>query len=122
MSERDYTLQELLDRIVKFRDQRDWKQFHKPKDLSLALAIEVAEILEHLRFKNDGEIEEYLQDSEHRHEVGSELADVLYFLILLSHETGIDLTDAFEKKMEVIAKKYPVHLAKGSNKKYTELG
>ena len=122
MSDHDYTLDDLLDRIVKFRDERDWKQFHKPKDLALALTIEISEILEHLRFKSDGEIEEYLGDGEHRQEVGSELADALYFLLLLSHEAGVDLAAAFEKKMEVIARKYPVHLAKGSNKKYTDLG
>jgi NTP pyrophosphatase (non-canonical NTP hydrolase) len=122
MGDQSCTLQELLDRIVKFRDERDWKQFHKPKDLALALAIEVAEVLEHLRFKSDGEIEAYLQDAQHRREVGSELADVLYFTLLLSHEAGIDLADALEEKMKVIAQRYPVHLAKGSNRKYTELG
>ncbi|MBU1627226.1 nucleotide pyrophosphohydrolase [bacterium] len=111
-----------LQRIcLKYRDDRDWKQFHNPKDLTLALAIEVSEVLEHFRFKDNNEIEQYLANGENKKKVGYEIADILYFILLLSDEIGIDLVKAFKEKMKIAEGKYPVHLARGSNKKYNEL-
>ena len=115
------TLEELREICRRFRDERDWKQYHNLKDMTLAMAIEVAEVLEHVRFKDLEEIKTYLADSDNRREVGHELADVLYFLLLISDEIGIDLAEAFEEKMEIAARKYPVELAKGRNLKYTDL-
>jgi NTP pyrophosphatase (non-canonical NTP hydrolase) len=121
MSNRDTTIQELLDLCLKFRDERDWKQFHTPKDLTLAMAIEVSEILEHFRFKSDPEIAGELKDDRKKLELGYELADALYFLFLLSDAINIDIADVFKENLKIIAEKYPIHLAKGSNKKYTQL-
>lgn len=110
---------QLTKRIITFRDRRDWKQFHNPKDLSVSLVLEAGEVLEHFQWKNDQEMEKHVE--EHRAEIGEELADTLYWILLLAHDTNIDLVEAFEKKMEKNEKKYPVDKAKGSHKKYTEL-
>lgn len=120
MSNQDTTIQELLDLCLKFRDERDWKQFHTPKDLTVALAIEVSEILEHFRFKSDTEIAAELKDNQKRLEIGYELADALYFLLILSDAVGVDLADVFKENLLITAEKYPIHLSKGSNKKYTQ--
>lgn len=112
-------LPDLTRRIIAFRDERDWKQFHKPKDMALSLMLESAEVAELFQWKSDVEIERTL--SEKRNALGRELADVLYWTLLLAHDAGIDLASAFESKMAENEKKYPVELARGSNKKYTEL-
>lgn len=117
----DATISELQELCLKFRDERDWKQFHNPKDLALAMTIEVAEVLEYFRFKSNNEIAKEMEDQNKLTEIGFEVADVLYFVLLLAHELGIDLTRTFRKNLEKAAAKYPVHLSKGSNKKYTEL-
>jgi len=121
MSNKDTTIQELLDLCLKFRDERDWKQFHTPKDLTVAMTIEVSEILEHFRFKSDVEIANELKNQQKKLEIGYELADALYFLLLLSNAVGIDITDVFKENLKITAEKYPIRLAKGSNKKYTQL-
>ncbi len=112
-------IQELTDIIIKHRDARDWKQFHNPKDVALSLVLEAAETLEHFQWKSKEEIEQYVKD--HKEKIGEELADVLYWVLLLSHDLNIDIKDAFKRKMDVNEKKYPVEKAKGSHKKYTEL-
>jgi dCTP diphosphatase len=115
------TIDALQQICIKYRDERDWKQFHNPKDLTLALAIEVSEVLEHFRFKDNEEIERYLENEENKKNVGYEIADILYFVLLLSDNVGIDLVQSFKEKMKISEGKYPVHLAKGCNKKYNEL-
>ena len=105
---------------MEFRDDRDWKQFHHPKDLGLALSIEVSEVLELFRFKSDEEIQQRLARGEWT-ELAHELGDVFYFLLLLAHDTGIDLESALKNKMQISAGRYPVELARGNNAKYTEL-
>ncbi len=112
-------IQELTEEILKFRHDRDWEQFHTPKDLALSLVLEAAEVLEHFQWKNGDELKKYL--AENKDKVGEELSDVLYWVLLLSHDLGIDIKDAFKKKMEHNAKKYPIEKAKGKNGKYTEL-
>ena len=114
------SIDELQRICLNYRDERDWKQFHNPKDLALALAIEVSEVLEHFRFKNNQEIEKYLEKEENKKKVGYEIADILYFILLLSNEIGIDIVEDFKEKMKIAQGKYPVHLAKGSNKEYNE--
>lgn len=113
------TLQELTKRIVSFRDARDWKQFHKPKDMALSLMLESAEVGELFQWKGDSEIEEKLPSM--REELGRELSDVLYWVLLMAHDSGVDLGAAFERKMSENERKYPAELAKGSAKKYSEL-
>ena len=113
------TIEELRKKAVEFSDKRDWKQFHNPKDTALALSIEVAEVLEHFRFKTNDEIKEYLKNPENKKEIGYELADVLHFILILAEETGIDITKAFYEKFDELEKKYPVEKRKGKPHKYT---
>jgi len=105
--------------IRKHVDDRDWDQFHNPKDLSISLALEAAEVMEHFQWKNTEEMEEHAKNK--KNEVGEELADVFYWVLLLANKMDIDLVDAFEKKMVKNAAKYPVEKSKGNHKKYTEL-
>jgi NTP pyrophosphatase (non-canonical NTP hydrolase) len=111
--------EEILKRMLDFREARDWKQFHNPKDLSLSLVLEATEVMEHFQWKNGKELEEYAKT--HKHEIGEELADTLYWVLLLSHDLGIDVFEALDKKMKKNEEKYPVEKAKGSHAKYNEL-
>lgn len=112
-------LHTLIERVVAFRDARDWKQFHKPKDMALSLALEAAEVLEVFQWKSESEIDTVLPQLRER--LGEELSDVLYWVLLLANDAGIDLRAAFDRKMSKNEAKYPTALAKGSNKKYSEL-
>ena len=104
---------------VAFRDARDWKQFHNPKDMALSLVLEAAEVMEHFQWKTPAEVQAYLK--EHKSEVGEELADVLHWVVLMSHDMGIDLAQAFEAKMKKNEKRYPVEKSKGKHTKYNKL-
>jgi len=104
--------------IRQFCDDRNWDQFHNLKDLLISLNLEAAEALEHVQWKNDQELVELTKNNA---ELGEELADVLYWVILIANKANVDLAKAFEKKMEKNASKYPVARAYGSHKKYTEL-
>ncbi len=112
-------IEHLTKKILGFRDERDWKQFHNPKDLAISLCLEAAEVLEHFQWKNDKEMKEYVQAG--KDEIGEELADVLNCLILLSHELDIDLFESLDNKLVKNAKKYPASKSKGNHKKYTKL-
>lgn len=114
------TLKQLEKKVIDFRDSRDWKQFNNQKDMALSLALEAAEVLEHFQWKVTAEeIEEYAKV--HKKQIGEELADVLYWVLTMNHDLGIDMVDAFEKKMVKNAKKYPLKKSKGRPNKYTEL-
>jgi dCTP diphosphatase len=112
-------LEELQTVIVKFCEERNWKQFHNPKDLAISLVLEAAELLEHFQWKDEKEIKEHL--AERGNEVSEELADTFYWVLLIAHELDIDLVKAFDNKMAKNRLKYPVKKAKGSHAKYTEL-
>lgn len=112
-------IQKLTKLITKFRDARDWKQFHNPKDMSLSLVLEATEVMEHFQWQNTEEMKVYVK--RHKHEIGEELADALYWILLISNDLDIDIKKALEKKLAIQEKKYPVTKAKGSHKKYTEL-
>jgi len=105
--------------IKRFRDARNWKQFHHPKDLAVSLVLEAAEVLEHFQWKNGAELDAYLKSN--KKHVGDELADVLYWVLLMSHDLGIDLVTAFDRKMRLNAKKYPIRKVKGKHTKYNRL-
>lgn len=105
--------------VIKYRNERDWKQFHNPKDLAISLLLEASEVIEHFQWKNKEEIDEHLK--KHKTEVADELSDVLYWVLLMSYDINIDISKAFIKKMKENEKKYPIKKAKGSHKKYTEL-
>lgn len=105
--------------IVAFRDERDWKQFHNPKDLAISLMLEAGEVLEHFQWKNAEEMAAHVEA--HKEDVADELSDTLYWILLMANDLNIDLVAALEKKMEKNRAKYPTDKAKGSHKKYTEL-
>lgn len=119
-SDLDATVAALRRAVLSFRDARDWAQFHNPKDLALAMSIEASEVLELFRFKTDEEIRQQIDEGQ-LPDLAHELADVLYWVLLLSHEAGVDLASALEEKLAISGHRYPVDLAKGRKVKYTEL-
>ena len=112
-------ISELQKKIVAFRDARNWKQFHNPKDLAISLVLEAGEFIEHFQWKNADEIEQHIRSN--KEEISDELADVLYWVLLIANDLDIDLVKALNKKLKKNEAKYPVEKAKGSHKKYTEL-
>jgi dCTP diphosphatase len=112
-------VREITERLLAFRDARDWKQFHNPKDLALSLVLEAGEVLEHFQWKNGDEIEKYAK--EHKEDIGEELADVFNWVLLMSHDLDIDISEAARKKIEKNEGKYPIEKAKGKSDKYTDL-
>lgn len=109
----------LTEKIKKFRDDRDWKQFHNPKDVALSLMLEAGEVAEHFQWKNKEEIEKYIKTN--RNDIGEELADVLYWVLLMSYDLKINIKKMLEKKITRNAKKYPVEKARGKHTKYNKL-
>ena len=111
------SLVELRQKIDDFVHERDWAQFHSPKNLAMAMIVEAAELVEH--FQWDTIQESYDLSAEKRQEVAHELADPFVYLLRLAEVTGIDLIQAANDKIALNAIKYPVDKAKGSNAKYT---
>jgi len=112
-------INQITEKIKKFRDDRDWMQFHNHKDMALSLVLEATEVLEHFQWKTSEQVVEHGKVS--KEELAEELADVAMYLFELADNLGVDLSDAISKKIEKNAKKYPVAKAMGSAKKYTEL-
>jgi len=113
--------EKLLEAVIRFRDERDWAQFHKPKDLALGMGVEASELSELFLWKDEAEVEAALADPSIRERLGEEMADVQIFLLYLAHDAGIDLCRAAEDKIAKNAAKYPVEKARGSARKYSEL-
>ncbi len=113
------TLGQLTKIALKFRDEREWKQFHNPKDLAITLSLEAAELLELMQWKNGRDLEAELR--RRKQDVADELSDVLHATLLMAAELDIDLGKAFKRKMVKNARKYPVEKSRGSARKYTEL-
>jgi len=109
----------LTQKIVAFRDERDWKQFHNPKDEALSLVLEAAEVMEHFQWKSAEEMQKHVTDQ--KEEIGAELADVFYWVLLMSHDLDINIADALENKIKKNAEKYPVEKSKGSHAKYIRI-
>jgi NTP pyrophosphatase (non-canonical NTP hydrolase) len=112
-------MQDTIARIRKFRDDRDWKQFHNPKDLAVSISIEAAELLELFQWKTGAESAAHAAANLER--VSEEIADVAIYLIELADITGIDLAQAIDAKLEKNASKYPVEKSRGLSTKYTDL-
>lgn len=112
------SLEDLQKMIRKFCDDRNWGQFHNPKDLAISLALESAEVLEHFQWMNDDEMKIYSIDK--KEAISEELADVFYWILLISNKLDIDLVKSFENKMLKNESKYPIEKSIGSHKKYTE--
>lgn len=111
------SLAELRQKIDNFVNERDWAQFHSPKNLAMAMIVEAAELVE--LFQWDTIQESYELSTEKRQEVANELADTFVYLLRLAEVTGIDLIQAANEKIALNAIKYPVEKSKGSNAKYT---
>ena len=111
--------QETIDRILKFRNDRDWGQFHTIKDLCLGLNIEVSELQEIFLWKDDKELKKTINTK--KESIGDELADIFIFLAYLSNDLSIDLNVAINRKIDKNGNKYPIAESRGSNKKYNEL-
>lgn len=109
-------IKQLTDQVLKFRDERDWQQFHNPKDLALSLSLEASELLETFQWKTSEEaLDKNLGNMK------DELADIFIYTLLFANQAGIDLAEAVEQKIQKNIEKYPVDKAYGSNAKYTEL-
>ena len=119
MTDATTTIGDVKAALRAFARERDWEQFHNPKDLGLALSIEIGEILEHFRFQTNEEIAKRLEDETFRASLAHELADAASFIIRLADVTGIDLAAAIEEKMRLSAEKYPADTVRGKPHKYT---
>ena len=110
---------QLLQQLIDFRRERDWEQFHNPKDLAISLSIEAAELLEWFQWRTNEEVNQQLQ-SDKRVQLEDELADVAVYLSYLCHDLGVDLNKVVAAKMLKNAEKYPVEKVKGRSDKYNE--
>ncbi|MBD7913606.1 nucleotide pyrophosphohydrolase [Clostridium sp. Sa3CUN1] len=104
-------MDEIKKRIRKFRDDREWSQFHTPANLAKAISIEAGELLEHFLWDNNYD----------KKEVCEELADVIIYCLHMADSLEVDIEDIINRKMDKNEKKYPVEKSKGTSKKYTEL-
>ncbi len=111
-------ISDIQSKIRQFCQDRDWDQFHNPKDLALSLVLESAEVLEHFQWKNNSEVIEHVRD--HKDDIAEELSDVLYWTLRMADKLDIDIVNAFNKKLIKNNQKYPIAKAKGNHKKYTE--
>ena len=115
------TVQELKTRILAFVRERDWEQFHAPKNLSMALAAEAGELMEHFLWATPDQSAAIATDPVKRAKIADELADVVIYALEFANATGLDVAAAIEAKMAANAKKYPVEKSRGRSNKYTEL-
>ena len=118
---KDYTVTELTSMVQNFCEERDWDQFHNPKDLAIGISTEANELLDIFRFQNGTEIAQIMQKPQKREHIEEELADVLFFVLRFAQMNDLDLKDILQKKLQKNAAKYPVEKAKGRNEKYDEL-
>ena len=109
----------IIQKIKDFRDERDWMQFHDPKNMAISIVIEAAELLENFQWKSKAEVEKYVK--EHRGEIEEEVADIAIYLFELADNLGINLVEAMERKLEKNAKKYPADKVRGKHTKYNKL-
>ena len=112
-------LDTLTQRLRDFADARDWEQFHSPKNLTMALSVEVAEIVEHFQWLTEEQSNDLPEQTLDK--VETELADTLLYLVRLADKLDIDLLDAARRKIEINEQKYPVEKSRGNAKKYTDL-
>ncbi|MBF1115384.1 MAG: nucleotide pyrophosphohydrolase [Solobacterium sp.] len=108
--------QETIDQILKFRDDRDWKQFHNPKDLAISISLEAAELLEVFQWSAED-----VTCSDKIDKIKEELADVANYCVLMADACGLDLDEIIREKIKRNEEKYPIEKSKGSKRKYTNL-
>lgn len=112
-------IKNLTKKIIDFRNARNWKQFHNPKDVAISLSLEASEVLEHFQWQSQEEIKKYIVS--HKEDISEELADVLYWVLLMSYDLDIDILKALERKMTKNEEKYPVEKSKNKHTKYNKL-
>lgn len=116
----DDSIPQLAQRLQQFADARDWGPFHSPKNLASALIVEAGELLEHFQWMTEAQSRSL--DADKKQAVAHEMADVLLYLVQLSSALGVDLMAAAREKMAINESRYPVEQARGSSRKYDELG
>lgn len=121
MEDANTDIQSLKDRILAFAQERDWEQFHSPKNLSMAIAAEAAELMEHFLWQTAESSRNDVLTEPLREKISEEIADILIFAIEFANVAEIDIASAIREKMEKNAQKYPISKAKGRSEKYTEL-
>ncbi len=112
------SLDKLREQLREFARERDWQQFHSPKNLAMALIVEAAELLEHFQWLTEAQSQTL--DPDKREQVAQELADVLLYLVRLADRLDIDLLDAAQRKLVINAQKYPADKVRGSARKYSD--
>jgi len=114
-------LEALINKALKFREERNWKQYHSARNIALSIVLEAAELLEIFQWKTDAEAKELLNDPVQRENIADELSDILLYAVLMANDLNIDLIKAADKKIDKNAKKYPADKVRGRAVKYTEL-
>ena len=112
-------IREITEKIKKFRDERDWMQFHDPKNMAVSIILEASELLEHFQWKTTEEVEQYIKQN--RAEIKDEIADTALYLFELADNLGINLIEAIEEKIKKNEMKYPIEKSKGRHTKYNKL-
>jgi len=112
-------IKELTKKIRKFRDDRDWMQFHDSKSMAVSIVLEAAELLDHFQWRNRDEVREYVKKN--KDEISEEIADIAMYLFELTDNLGLDLAKIMKKKLKKNNKNYPVKKAKGIHTKYNKL-
>lgn len=119
MNDQQTTTGALKELVRTFSTERNWEQFHHPKDLGVALVCEVGEVLEHFRYRNNDEIQAFLDDAAKKRELAHEFADCLWLLLRLADVCQIDLASSLQEKVALAALKYPIDQVYGRADKYT---
>lgn len=99
-------IKKLTKQVIKFSAERNWRQYHSPKDMAMGLICEAAEVVEHFKYHNEKDMQKYVK--KHKEEIADELSDVLHWILLMSYDLKIDIVKSFEKKMKKNTKKYPL--------------
>lgn len=121
MRDEHTTVAELRERVMAFARERDWVQFHSPKNLSMALAAEAGELMEHFLWSESAASQAVVADPKKRQKIADEIADVVIYALEFANVSQLDLAASIEAKLAQNAAKYPVEKARGNAKKYTEL-
>ena len=112
-------INKITEKIIQFRDERDWMQFHDPKNMAVSIILEASQLLEHFQWKTKEEVEKYI--TQNKSEIKDEIADIALYLFELADNLGIGLMSAMEEKLKKNEMKYPIEKAKGKHTKYNKL-
>lgn len=121
MADNDSSILDVREKVANFVEERDWEKFHTPKNLSMSIAIEAAELMEIFQWMKDDEANDILANPSTLQRIREELADILIYSISLSNTLKLDISEAISEKLGKNSQKYPIQKAKGLSKKYTEL-